>query len=135
LEIHGCDISDLLIRRAIQRGIPTERLRVCDAAAMDYPDGSFDYGYSIGSLEHFDEPGLLKCIRECHRVIKSESFHTVPVSRSGRDEGWLRSHQSFHNNSVEWWVRRLRTSYRLVRVLDSRWQDDWSVGKWFVCVK
>jgi hypothetical protein len=102
---------------------------------MDYADDFFDCGYFVGPLQHFDEPGVPRCIRECHRVIKGESFHTVPVSRSGRDEGWLRTHQSFHNNSVEWWVRRLRTSYRLVRVLDSRWQDDWSVGKWFVCVK
>ncbi|MBM4148842.1 MAG: class I SAM-dependent methyltransferase [Lentisphaerae bacterium] len=134
LEVHGCDISDLLLDRAVKRGVAAERLTVCDASRMPYPDGSFDLGYSIGSLEHFDVSSLERCIGECRRVVTGPVFHMVPVSRSGMDEGWTRRAQSFHNNSVEWWMARFHTAYSCIEHLDSRWQDDISVGKWFLCI-
>jgi len=59
----------------------------------------------------------------------------MPVSRSGDDEGWMTTLQSFHNNSVAWWVERFRTVYPTVHVFDSAWHDRISVGKWFVCMK
>jgi hypothetical protein len=62
-------------------------------------------------------------------------MHMIPVSRSGRDEGWLKTHQSFHNNSVDWWLARYRTAYDRVHVLESAWNDKISVGKWFLCTK
>ena len=34
LEVHGCDISDLLIAKAAERGIPKDRLAVTDATQM-----------------------------------------------------------------------------------------------------
>jgi ubiquinone/menaquinone biosynthesis C-methylase UbiE len=132
-DVHGCDISDLLIRRAVARGVPAERLTVCDATKMPYPDHSFDYGYSIGSLEHFDIASLEACVRECRRVIRGPVFHTVPVSRTDKDEGWIRRQQSFHNNGVAWWLARFAVAYPVVEVLNSRWKDDISIGKWFVC--
>jgi SAM-dependent methyltransferase len=135
IEVYGCDISDFLIGQAIERGINQNRLSVCDATQMNFPSNYFDYAYSIGSLEHFTEDGVLKCIGECHRVAKTSSFHTVPVSRSGKDEGWIKTIQSYHNNSVEWWLEKYRTFYKTVYVFDSRWQDNISVGKWFVCIK
>jgi len=135
LEVHGFDISDFLIEKAIDRGIPRERLRVADATRTDYPDDAFDYGYSIGSLEHFTEDGILAFVAETHRIIRTASFHMVPVSRSGRDEGWMTTLQSFHNNSVGWWLERYRSAYPTVHVLDSAWNDRISVGKWFLCMK
>lgn len=133
LDVYGCDISDLLIKRAVSRGIPATRLTVCNATKMPYPDECFDYGYSIGSLEHFDVKALEACIRECRRVVSGTVFHMVPVSRTGTDEGWIRRQQSFYNNSVEWWLARFKTAYDSVDVLASRWEDDISIGKWFVC--
>jgi SAM-dependent methyltransferase len=135
LEVHGCDISDYLIGRAIKRGIPKDRLRVCDATQMDYPDQTFDYAYSIGSLEHFTESGIAALISEAHRVTRSNTFHMLPVSRSGKDEGWLKTVQSFYNNSTDWWLEKFRATYADVYVLDSKWEDKLSVGKWFVCLK
>jgi SAM-dependent methyltransferase len=135
LEITGCDISDYLIEKAIKRGIPEKQLVICDATKTNFEDNYFNYGYSIGSLEHFTETGIVQLLSEGHRIVKGSTFHQIPVSRSGNDEGWLKTHQSFHNNSVEWWLEKYRTVYNRVYVLDSVWEDDISVGKWFICKK
>jgi SAM-dependent methyltransferase len=134
LEVHGFDISDFLIGKAIDRGIPRERLRIADATKTDYSDDAFDYGYSIGSLEHFTEASILAFVAETHRIIRRASFHQIPTSRSGQNEGWIRSLQSYHNNSIDWWRERFATAYKTVHVFDSAWNDKISVGKWFVCV-
>jgi SAM-dependent methyltransferase len=135
LEIHGCDISDMLINKAIERNLPREWLRVCDATQMPYDDNEFEYSYSIGSLEHFTLDGISRFISEADRVTRIASFHMLPVSRSGRDEGWMKTLQSFHNCSVGWWLRMFEPTFRQVSVLDSNWQDEISIGKWFVCHK
>lgn len=133
LELHGIDISDLLINQAIKRGIEPSRLRVGDAMSMPYEENSFQYGYSIGSLEHFTEQGILNMLGECKRVVSKSSFHMIPVSRDGKNQGWLKTVQSFHNNSVEWWLDKYKSAYADVTVLSSRWEDELSVGKWFIC--
>jgi len=135
LEVYGCDISDMLIAKAIERGIPRERLAITDATSMKYSEGAFDWGYSIGSLEHFTEDGIAKFLGECSRVVKGATFHMVPVARSGRNEGWIKTFQSYHNNSVGWWVERCRRTYPTVHALDSSWSDNFSLGKWLVCMK
>lgn len=135
LDIYGCDISDFLIQKAVARGIREDHLVVGDATKMIYPDNSFDYAYSIGSLEHFTESGIVQFVAECYRVTKKVSYHQIPVSRSDKNEGWMKTVQSFHNNSVAWWLDKYKSAYQNVYVLDSVWQDDISVGKWFVCIK
>jgi len=133
LELYGCDISDLLIDKAIERGFPKSRLEVCDATRMPYLDAQFDFSYSIGSLEHFTLDGIEKVIAEMARVTRRGSFHMMPTSRSLADEGWLKTYQSFHNCSPEWWARHFKKSFSEVRVLSSRWEDNISVGTWFLC--
>jgi SAM-dependent methyltransferase len=133
LEVHGCDISDLLIGKAVDRGIPSAHLKVCDATQMPYPVGAYDYSYSIGSLEHFTEEGIAQVIAEAARVTRIGSFHMMPTSRSGRDEGWIKNYQSYYNCSLAWWVSRFEKSFKHVRVLDSTWNDSICVGKWFLC--
>ena len=135
LEITGCDISDMLISKARERGIAAERLRVADATKLDFPNNYFDYSYSIGSFEHFTEDGLAAVIAESARVSRVAAFHMVPVSRSGRDEGWMKTYQSFFNNSPEWWTKKYLQSFARVIALDSAWNDSISFGKWFVCYK
>jgi ubiquinone/menaquinone biosynthesis C-methylase UbiE len=133
LDIHGCDISDLLIGKAQNRGVKKENLIICDATNMScYKDNSFDYSYTIGSLEHFTEEGIAKLISETKRVVKGKSFHMMPVSRSDKNEGWLTNHQSFWNNSVAWWLEKFKKDFSNVRVFESAWNDELSFGKWFV---
>ena len=45
LDVHGCDISDLLIGKAIEKGIRKDHLTVCDATKMPYGNNEFDYAY------------------------------------------------------------------------------------------
>jgi hypothetical protein len=59
----------------------------------------------------------------------------IPISKSGKDEGWLKTYQSYHNNSIEWWLNKFKQVYENSYVIDSNWQDDKSVGKWIVCIK
>ena len=133
LDIWGCDISDRLIDDAIQRGLNPERLHVGDASKLPYIDGQFDYSYSIGSIEHFTEDGIVAMLKESRRVTKHMAFHTHPVSRNGKDNGWIKMIQSYFNNSPEWWLTKYKAAFETVTVLDSKWEDERSVGKWFVC--
>lgn len=135
LEIHGCDISDFLIDKAKARGLAPERLKVCDATRLPYANHEFEFSYSIGSLEHFTEEGVRRCFAEMARVTRVASYHFMPVSRSGRDEGWMKTLQSFHNCSVGWWRERLTPYFPRIVDLPSLWKDDISVGRWFLCFK
>lgn len=138
LEVHGCDISDLLIQKAVDRGIPKEHLLITDATAMSYADNSFNYSYSIGSLEHFTANGIEKFIAEASRVTSIASMHMIPTSKSGKNEGWMNTSttiQTFHNNSDEWWMERFKKHFREVQMLNSSWHDDISFGRWFICKK
>ena len=135
IEVHGIDISDLLISKALERGISQSYLKIGDATNTGYANNFFKYSYSIGSLEHFTNEGISQFISESYRITEIASFHMLPVSRSGKDEGWMKTLQSFHNNSVEWWLEKFYLSYPIVFVIDSCWNDGLSVGKWFVCFK
>lgn len=133
LRAHGCDITQSLLDRARASGIPEERLFQCDATALPYANDQFDYCYSIGCLEHFTEEGIERAVAECARVSRRLSFHMVPVSRSETDEGWMKTLQSFHNNSMSWWLKKFQSCHGKIYVLPSSWNDSDSLGKWFVC--
>lgn len=136
LEIHGFDISDFLIQKAIDKGIDPDRLRVLDATKTNYLDNEFDYSYSIGSLEHFTEEGIDQFLKECSRYTSKGSFHMIPVSEADKDEGWLRTNQSFHNNSINWWLARYKKYFSKVYVIGSGYKDQGlSLGRWFICIK
>lgn len=135
IEVYGLDISDLLIEKAIEKGIPKERLVVMSATQTKYEDNEFDYCYSIGSLEHFTEEGIDQFISECARYTRLCAYHMVPISRSEKDEGWLKTTQSFYNNSEIWWQKRFEKKFRKVVAIPSKWEDKISIGRWFVCYK
>lgn len=133
IDIKGCDISDMLIEKAIARGLNRDALDVCDATKLPYSNLQFDYSYSIGSLEHFTEDGIGLAIAEMARVTKVGSFHMMPTSRSGKNEGWLKTYQSFYNCHPEWWREKFLKNFRTVKVLRSNWEDQISIGHWFLC--
>ena len=133
--IHGCDISKLLINKAIERGIPKENIKICDATNLPYEENEFDYNYSIGSLEHFTKNGILKFLRSSIRVTKNEGYHMIPVSRNNKNNGWIVNYQSYFNNSVEWWSELCEQVSKKYYFIDSSWEDEISIGKWIVIKK
>ena len=134
-DIYGCDISNFLIEKAIQKGITKDKLKVCDATNLPYEENFFDYCYSIGSLEHFTEDQIQKFLISSKKVTKYYGFHQIPMSRSNTDEGWIESYQSYHNNTEEWWKERCKKVFNKVQVLDSGWEDKRCVGKWLILGK
>tara|TARA_B100001093_G_scaffold336111_1_gene320973 strand:+ start:5358 stop:6050 length:693 start_codon:yes stop_codon:yes gene_type:complete len=133
--VYGCDISKNLIDICLKSGIESKNLICSDAIKIDFPENFFDYSYSIGSLEHFTEKGLDEVIEKLHFITKNYSIHMMPVSKKNQNEGWIKTYQTFHNNSVEWWIDKFNKKFSNVLVVDSSWNDHISVGKWFVCFK
>ena len=133
--IHGCDISDFLVEKAKLKGIKEDKLKVCDATNLPYEKDEFDYNYSIGSLEHFTKDGILKFLTSSMNVTKFEGYHMIPVSRNNRDNGWITNHQSYFNNSLEWWSSLCSQVSKNYKFLDSSWEDEISVGKWLIIKK
>lgn len=133
--VYGCDISKNLIDICLKSGIESKNLICSDAIKIDFPENFFDYSYSIGSLEHFTEKGLDEVIEKLHFITKNYSIHMMPVSKKNQNEGWIKTYQTFHNNSVEWWIDKFNKKFSNVFVVDSSWNDHISVGKWFVCFK
>ncbi|HNJ59013.1 MAG TPA: hypothetical protein PLH33_08250, partial [Chitinophagaceae bacterium] len=89
-------------------------------------------------LEHFTEKGISEFIAEAARVTKYTSMHMMPTSKSGTNEGWMSTSttvQTFHNNSDEWWMNKYKQSFSEVIMLNSRWDDGISYGRWFICKK
>lgn len=133
LQVHGFDISDVLIKRAERKGIDPSRLRVADATKADYSEREFDYSYSIGSIEHFTEDGIHAVLRNAARYTKNRSFHMLPVNRDGINKGWEKTQQSYFNNGVDWWLAIFKEHFAKVTVLNSAWAALDQQGKWFVC--
>ncbi len=134
LDLYGFDISELLIEKAIERNIQKHKLKVADATVSNYSENEFDYSYSIGSLEHFTEDGIDKFIEQSAIITKKAAFHMIPVSRSNEDEGWMTTVQSFFNNSEDWWKLKFQAHFSEVFAVPSKWEDDISFGRWFICV-
>lgn len=132
---YGCDISQFLINIAASKGIDIKNLKCIDATKLDYIENFFDYSYSIGSLEHFTDEGIDNVIEKLYYTTKIASFHMMPVSKKNHNEGWIKTYQTFHNNSTEWWVNKFKKKFKTIYIVDSSWNDFISNGKWFLCYK
>ncbi len=135
LEVHGFDISDLLIERAKAKGILPERLRVADATASNFAKNEFEYSFSIGSIEHFTEEGINLFLMNAAACTKKYSFHMLPVNKIGIDKGWEKTDQSYFNNSTSWWLSIFNKYFSEIQVIDSAWEGLDQQGKWFICKK
>ena len=39
----------------------------------------------------------------------------MPVSKKNINEGWIKTYQSFHNNSPEWWIDKFEKCFKKLR--------------------
>lgn len=89
-DVAGIDITpraiELAKRRFQVRGMRAPDLRVVDAQALPYPDGSFDFVLAWGCLMHM--PDTQKAIAEIHRVLKP----------GGRVAAMM-----YNKHSLHWW--------------------------------
>ena len=72
----GIDLSAEAIRRA-QRRCPHAKLYVSDGERLPFPDGTFDYVTSLGSLEHYRQ--MEQGLEEMARVLKPEGMACIMV--------------------------------------------------------
>ena len=79
LKTYGLDISDEAIKRAKDMS-PKSELVVGDGENLPWPDGSFDYVTSLGSLEHYLDPE--KGVREISRVMSAGGTAAIMLPNS-----------------------------------------------------
>jgi ubiquinone/menaquinone biosynthesis C-methylase UbiE len=135
---YGCDISEYLIKKAINRtqiDLSLDKFTVCDARNLPYKPNHFDYSYSVGSLEHFTEEGIDLFLKEAKRVTKYFSYHMVPISKLKKNEGWIEceySLQTYFNNTEEWWRNKCDKTFKEVTIIKSTWSSEMSDGIWLI---
>ena len=133
LDVHGFDLSDVLIERAKGKGILGNKLKVADATKACYTKGEFDYSFSIGSIEHFTEDGIDLFLKNAAYYTRHYSFHMLPANMNGLDKGWEKTSQSYFNNSISWWLKKFEPHFAKVHVVDSAWSALDQKGKWLIC--
>jgi ubiquinone/menaquinone biosynthesis C-methylase UbiE len=67
-DVVGVDLSQTAVGRARER-YPELRFEIADAAALPFPDGSFDKVVAADVTEHLDEATLRGMLAECRRVL------------------------------------------------------------------
>jgi 2-polyprenyl-3-methyl-5-hydroxy-6-metoxy-1,4-benzoquinol methylase len=82
--IHGCDVSEIALRKATRRGM----LGVCadiSEGALPYRTSTFDWVTCLEVIEHVGDP--LQLMREIHRVLQpaGQLIMTTPNIRYARN--------------------------------------------------
>jgi ubiquinone/menaquinone biosynthesis C-methylase UbiE len=92
------------VRRRFEIEGQTGDLRVADAEALPFADGSFDLVYSHGVLHH--TPDTQRAINEVHRVLKPGGVAMVML---------------YHKSSYNYWVNIMTLRRIGVRLLAFEW--------------
>jgi SAM-dependent methyltransferase len=79
-KVYGIDISSSILKEAKQLFIDNQKSHkfvVSDVRNICFADNSFDYIYSMGTVEHF--PDSLTAVKECFRVLKKGGTAIIGV--------------------------------------------------------
>lgn len=106
VEVAGLDISQYAIDHAKDEVKP--HLRQGSAAALPYPDDSFDLVVSLNTLHNLYLPDLFAAFREIERVGRRHKFIVVEAYRNEREKMnlmyWQLTCRAFHT-PAEWeWI-------------------------------
>ncbi len=80
LRVSGVDLAQYAIERAIETVKPF--LCVGTAAALPYPDASFDLVIAINTIHNLPLPDCKQALREIQRVSRAHAFLTVDAWRT-----------------------------------------------------
>ena len=112
VEVTGIDISEYAIAHAKVEVAPF--LRVGNALSLPFPDGSFDFVVSLGTLHNFPIMHLFDAVCEIERVGKGDKKYIMVESfRNERERMnllyWQLTCESFHDvTSWEWIYKQCR---------------------------
>lgn len=106
----GVDISDEFDASASKR----VELRVADAMALPFEDGTFDLVFSFHVLEHVESPG--RALVEMRRVLKPGGGFWIGTPSRSRLIGYMGSRDATPREKLIWnvvdWRARLRGRFR-----------------------
>jgi len=109
LDLHGLDISGYAIQNSKEE--IRDRLQVGDAAHLPFPDGYFDFVYSITTLHNLHCYDLDKALREIERVGKKDKYICVESYRNEQEKAnllyWQVTCEAFNTpEEWEWWFKQ-----------------------------
>lgn len=108
LEVHGVDISQYAIDNA--KDEIKANVRVGNATALPFPDGYFDFVYSITTLHNLHCYDLDKALREMERVGKKK-YLCVESYRTEEEKAnllyWQVTCEAFNTpEEWDWWFKQ-----------------------------
>lgn len=132
----GVDRSEAMAREARRRS-PEVAFETADAAALPFPDDSFDLAVAVTVIQHLTPEDQRLAVRELVRVVRPGG-HVLAVDREGRPTQFAAGHATFPRERREWlelWresgaapvaIRGQEFSYplRLARLAAPRGGDD-----------
>ncbi len=109
LDLHGIDISDYAVQNSKQE--IRDRLQVGNATSLPFPDGYFDFVYSITTLHNLHCYDLDKALREIERVGKKDKYICVESYRNEQEKAnllyWQVTCEAFNTpDEWEWWFKQ-----------------------------
>ena len=84
IDVYGIDISSYAIENS-KREIK-DRLQVCNAASLPFPDDYFDFVFSLNTLHNLPNYDLDKALREMERVGKKNKYVCVESFRNEKEK-------------------------------------------------
>jgi ubiquinone/menaquinone biosynthesis C-methylase UbiE len=102
-KVYGLDISEGMLAVAGERlrkaGLAERaELKVGDAAALPFPDGSLDAVFLCFTLELFDTPEIPVVLKECQRVLRPDGrLCVVAMSKKGKPNLMTRLYDWSHD--------------------------------------
>lgn len=108
IEVYGLDISQYAIDNSKEE--IRDRLQVGSATSLPYPDGEFDYVFSINTLHNLYNYELDQALREIERVGKKNKHICVESYRNEQEKVnllyWQLTCESFCTPAEwEWWFK------------------------------
>lgn len=106
VEVYGIDVSGYAIENAKEE--IKDRLTVCSATSLPFPDQHFDFVFSINTLHNLHNYDLEKALREIQRVGKKNKYICVESYRNEAEKAnllyWQVTCEAFCTpKEWEWW--------------------------------